>query len=137
MITVKTVTDEQKENLESKLEQKYTSLKLEEQEGEEAHIHEIVRVTHMPKINLYDLVKSYIKPVAITLIVSIITLGIFFRKLGIVKGVVLPLCLIILINGTYISSIAITRIPVNEYVISFRSICICNESNYCDIIYKN
>ena len=137
MITVKSVTNEQKENLENKLEEKYTSLKIEEQiEGEETHTHEIIRVTHMPEVEVYDLIKAYIKPVAISLIASIIVFGIFFRKLGVLKGVILPLLLVILINGVYVSSIAITRIPVNEYVISLRSICICNEFNCYSNIYK-
>lgn len=138
MITVESVTDEQKENLENKLEEKYTSLKTEEYtEGEDVHTHEIIRVTHMPKVNVYDLVKSYIKPIIISLIASVIVFGIFFRKLGVLKGAVLPILLIILINGVYVSVVAITRIPVNEYVISFRNICICNEHNYYNTIYKN
>lgn len=120
VITVNTVTDEQKENLENKLKEKYTSLEAEEHEESEGvtHTHDVVRVTHMPNVNVYDLVKAYIKPIVITTIVSIIAIAIFFRKLGAVKAILLPLCLIVLINAVYISAIAITRIPVNEYTIS-------------------
>lgn len=41
-----------------------------------------------------------------------------FRKSGIVKALVIPLCLIIGINGVYISAVLILRIPVSEYIIS-------------------
>lgn len=41
-----------------------------------------------------------------------------FRKLGIVKALILPLCLMLGINAIYISAILILRIPVSEYIVS-------------------
>ncbi len=79
---------------------------------------EIVDVIEMPDVHVNDLVKSYIKPLAITFVITLIALAIIFRKLGIVKSLVIPAIIIIGVNALYISVVSILRIPVNEYAIS-------------------
>lgn len=79
---------------------------------------EIVDVIDMPEIDAHDLVKSYIKPIAITFVITLIVLAIIFRKSGIVKSLVIPAIIIICVNALYISVVSILRIPVNEYVTS-------------------
>ena len=54
----------------------------------------------------------------IVTIAVIIVLAIFFRKLGVLKAIIYQVFLILGINLVYISAVAITRIAVNEYIIS-------------------
>lgn len=72
----------------------------------------------MPAVKIYDLVKSYITPMIIVTATVILVLTIFFRKLGIIKAILYQVCLILGINLVYISAVAITRVPVNEYIVS-------------------
>ncbi len=117
VITVKDVSDEQVDNLENKLKEKYATFKNEE-EIEESHIHEIIQVIDVPAIEAYDLVKVYINPIIITAILSIICMIILFYKKGIVKVVVTSLCGVIGIPAVYASAVAILRLPLNEWTIS-------------------
>lgn len=115
IITLTTSSEEQVENFKNKLREKYSSFSKMEEANEGV---EIVDVIDMPSIEARDLVKSYIKPVVITFVITLIFLAIIFRKLGIVKSLVIPAIVIIGINALYISIVSILRIPVNEYVIS-------------------
>lgn len=120
VITAKQVSEEQISSLETKLKEKYTSLNKEEN-TEEEHNHntnQIIRTVDMPAVEVYDLVKSYIEPMIIVTIAVIIVLAIFFRKLGVLKAIIYQVFLILGINLVYISAVAITRIAVNEYIIS-------------------
>jgi len=88
VITTKDITDEQKEGLEAKLKEKYTSFakEQEENEGEEGHTHnDVLQVVQMPAISTYDIVKDYIYPMIIAAVVTIIFIAIMFHKLGIIK----------------------------------------------------
>lgn len=123
VITAKQVSEEQISSLETKLKEKYTSLNKEEKEenAEEEHNHntnQIIRAVDMPAVEVYDLIKSYIEPMIIVTIAVIIVLAIFFRKLGVLKAIIYQVFLILGINLVYISAVAITRIAVNEYIIS-------------------
>ena len=117
VISLKEVSNEQIENLENKLKEKYTSFKNEE-EIDQSHIHEIIQIIDIPSINVYDLVQIYINPLVITAILSIICMIILFYKKGILKVVITALCGIIGSLALYISAVAILRIPVNEWTIS-------------------
>lgn len=115
IITLKTTSDEQVENLKNKLRERYSSFSKMEEANEGV---EIVDVIDMPNVEARDLVKLYIKPVAITFVITLIVLAIIFRKLGIVKSLVVPAIVIIGVNALYASIVSILRIPVNEYVVS-------------------
>lgn len=123
IIKLKTADEEQIINLEEKLKEKYASFKTEDVENEEdEHNHEqantIAMETRIPKANVYDLIKIYIKPIIITTILSVLLLAIVFRKLGFIKSVIMPICIIIIVNALYVSAFAILRIPVSEYAIA-------------------
>lgn len=121
IISAKDITDEQTINLENKLKEKYTSFKDEEKNDEttEEHNHnEILYKIDMAETKSYDIVRDYIKPMIIVAIVVIILFAIVFRKIGIVKSVIIPTIMILGINALYISIIAITRLPINEYVVT-------------------
>lgn len=124
IIVTKEASDEQITSFENKLKEKYKSFaeseEHEDTETGETHTHEadVIVVTDVPAVNLYDVVKIYIKPVAITGVSSIIILAIVFRKLGVVKALGIPTALIIGINLLYVSILAILRVPISNYAIS-------------------
>ncbi len=109
-VNVKEISDEQKTNLENKLKEKYESLS--KLEGD------VIEITDVPKVDIYDLIKSYIKPIAITTGLVLIILLIMGREKGMAKALFIPLGLILGISAFYVSAIAILRIPVSEYIIS-------------------
>lgn len=115
IITLKASQKEQVENLKTKLREKYSSFSKMEEANEGV---EIVDVIDMPEIDARDLVKSYIKPVAITFVITLTVLAIMFRKSGMIKALVIPAIIIICVNALYVSVVSILRIPVNEYVTS-------------------
>ncbi len=121
-ITAKGATDEEIATLESKLKEKYKTF-INEEDDDEEHDHEdeteFVQVFDIPKVNSFDLVKDYIKPMIITSIVVIAFLAIVFRKLGLLKALGLPIEIVIGVIAAYTSIIAIIRIPLNEYVVAF------------------
>ena len=117
IISVQDITNEQKENLENKLKEKYTSFK-DEENAEEHNHNEILYKIEMAETKSYDIVRDYIKPMIIVAIVTIVFFSVVFRKIGIVKSVVIPAIIILGINALYISIIAITRLPINEYIVT-------------------
>ncbi len=144
-IYIEGVTDEQFQNFENKLKEKYPTFADDENteeteettETEETKIAEskIIIGTVMPETNPFDLVKVYIKPMLITLAIVIVLLTIYARKYGIIKALFSNLALILAINAVYVSLIAICRIPLNEYIISF-GIFIYGISLICASIYS-
>lgn len=121
IITTKSISDEQITELKNKIKAKYSSFNNktnEENEDEHNHEENIISTIDVPNVNIYDLIKIYIKPIIITTIITLVFLAIIFRKSGIVKSVIIPIILILGLNALYISAIAILRIPVSEYIIS-------------------
>ena len=108
-ITVKEVSDEQFKSLESKLIEKYERF----EEGSD-----IALKLNIPSIKVFDLVKEYIIPIIITTVIVLIVLMIAFRKLGILKALIIPFLQIVGICALYVSIILICRIPVSEYTIA-------------------
>lgn len=123
MINAKEISDEQVTNFENKLKEKYNTfadINKEENENseEESKNNEIIQVIDMPITDVYDFISVYIKPVIITTTIVIILLALVYRNLGIVKSLVIPICLILGLTTLYVSTVAILRIPVNEYTVS-------------------
>ncbi|MDE5830436.1 MAG: hypothetical protein K2H53_01805, partial [Clostridia bacterium] len=129
-------SDEQTKTFEDKLKEKYNSFSKNSEKDTN-----IVEIIDMPSVNAYDLVREYIKPIAITFIITVIILWVLFRKLGWVKALVIPACIIIVINALYISVISILRIPVNEYAISIGlvvyAVSLIGTACYTKIISEN
>lgn len=118
IISVNTATDDQITNLENKLKEKYTSFKDEEKSDDEHNHSEILYKVEMADAKTYDIVRDYIKPMIIVLAVTLVAFGIAYRKIGILKSVIIPAIMIIVINALYVSIIAISRLPINEYIIT-------------------
>lgn len=106
-IKSKSVSDEELDALKEKINEKYSF---------ESDSNNIVTM-NVPQIGIYELIKDYLKPVIISLVIILIYFAIAFRKLGIVKSLIEPALTIITVGALYISIIVICRIPLNEYII--------------------
>lgn len=106
ILSVQEVTDEQKNNLVTKLNEKY---------GIEKNSEEI-KPKYIPSFRLRDVVKAYILPMALATVAVLLYLIIRFRKIGI-KGLLIQfLGLNIMAEALYVSILAITRFPINKLV---------------------
>ena len=103
-ITVKEITDEQIEKLNSKINEKY---------GIENTVADDLKIIENSKLDVQDLIKPYIFPVALSLVIIIIYVGIRFRKLDILEVLGKILGLNVLAQLVFVSILAITRIPIN------------------------
>lgn len=109
-INVKDITDEQLENLNTKINEKY---------GTENSVEEI-GVTNIPNVRGRDIVKPYILPVAISFAIIIIFFVIYNviysrrgREINTVKTVAKSIATIIIVQLLYLSILAITRVEIN------------------------
>ena len=113
-IGVKDITDEQLEQLLTKINEKYeTSNKKED-----------VQITEIPNVRLRELIKPYITPVIVSFVLTVIYILLYIvinNKMGknikLLEELVKALAIIIGLEMVYVSIIAITRIPVNTLVI--------------------
>lgn len=105
-IKVESISDEQKENLVSKINEKYGLEKTAED----------IKVTEVPSYRLRDIVKPYIIPVAIATAVILVYMAIRFSKIGAGKVLIQIISLSAIAEALYIAIIAITRYPVNRIV---------------------
>ncbi len=111
MVSV-TMKDKSDEELKDKIEQ--LNAKINEKYGTENTVDEDIAVIHNPKHKLIDIVKPYILPVAISMVIILIYVVVRYRKLGVWKSIGSYVLHSLLVEGLYVSIIAITRIPVNR-----------------------
>ena len=106
-IKVNEITDEQKNNLNTKINEKF---------GLENKVEDI-QVNYIPSYRLRDIVKPYIIPMGIVTVSIFVYMAIRFRKIGIAKVLIQTSILTIIAELLYMSIIAITRYPVNRLVL--------------------
>lgn len=106
-IISKDITEEQKENIITKINEKY--------ETEIAN--EDVVITTIPHTRGRDIIKPYIMPFVIATVIILVYMGIRFRKLGIASIVLKEIGIQVLAQMLLFSVIAITRIPVGRLTI--------------------
>lgn len=106
VIKVDEISDEQKELLNSKINEKY---------GIEKKVEDI-EVNYIPNFRLRDIVKPYIVPLAVSTVVIFVYMAVRFRKIGIVKVLGQTVLLAIIAEILFAAVIAITRYPVNRLV---------------------
>ena len=106
-IKVNEITDEQKNNLNTKINEKF---------GLENKVEDI-QVNYVPSYRLRDIVKPYIIPMGIVTVSIFVYMAIRFRKIGIAKVLIQTSILTIIAELLYMSIIAITRYPVNRLVL--------------------
>lgn len=111
-ISVENITDEEKENLVSKINEKF----------EEEYTAQDIVVNKIPNIRLRDIVRPYIKPVIISAVLIIAYLIIRFRKNNVLELLGKLFLLIVFTELGILSLIAIIRLPVSSIVINLMSV---------------
>ena len=107
IITAKEITEEQKNNLVTKINEKYeTDLKAEE-----------IQITNIPHTRLRNIIFPYIVPFVIAVVIVLIYMGIRYYKLGVGKVLAQTIGLLILTQALLFSVIAIARIPIGRLTI--------------------
>lgn len=106
-ITTKEITDEQKQNLINKVNEKY-GLEIS------ADSTEIVSV---PNLRGRDMIKPYIVPFAVATVIILIYMAVRYRKLGVIKTILKVIAISIVAQATLLAVIAMTRIPVGRLTI--------------------
>ncbi len=109
-IVAKEITEEQQNNIIQKLNEKYEI---------EINKDEDLIVAQIPQVNIMEITTKYISPLVITTIVILVYFVIRYRSQGIIKCIGIPVLTLIGVSALYVSIIALTRIPVNEFFIIF------------------
>lgn len=106
-ITAKEITEDQKQSLIEKINEKYgTELTAESTE-----------IKTIPHTRLRDILKSYFNTFAIATIIILVYMIIRYRKLGVLKTLLEVLLINVIAQATLFSLIAITRVPVGRLTI--------------------
>ena len=108
-INVEAITDEEKTNLVSKINEKFGTSKTVED----------LNINSISNKRIRDVVTPYIMPMVISFVIILIYMAIRFRKIEATKIIVKFLKNVILTEAVLISIIAITRIEVTDLLINF------------------
>ena len=101
-IIAKDITDEQKQSLIDKVNEKYaTELSADS-----------IEVESIPNTRGRDIIKPYILPFAIATLIILLYMAVKYRKLGIIKTLVKTVVISVVAQATLLSVMAITRIPI-------------------------
>lgn len=111
-ISLKNITDEEKTELVNKLNEKYeTELTTDS-----------LTVKSVSNVRIRDLVRPYIKPIVISVVVIIAYLIIKFRKMNTLVLLGKIFAIVALTEATIASIIAIVRIPVSPIVVNLMTV---------------
>lgn len=112
-IKARDISEEQKESLISKINEKYNlEFKTED-----------LTITDVPKVSGFDLINPYVKPILISLVLICIFLSIRYKKIGNIKTAVLTILKATIITLAYFGVVIIIRVPlVNMYIIPIGTI---------------
>ena len=101
-ITVKDITDEQKQSLIDKVNEKYgTELSSDS-----------VEVESVPNTRGRDIIKPYIAPFIIATLIILVYMAVRYRKMGVVKTLLKTVIISVVAQSVLLSIMAITRIPI-------------------------
>lgn len=106
-IIAKEITEEQKQNLVNKINEKYET----EIEADST------KIVTIPHTRGRDIVKPYIIPFTIATIITLVYMAVRYKKLGIAKTVLKTVIVSIIAQALLLSVIAITRIPIGRLTI--------------------
>ena len=104
-ITAKEITDEQKQEIITKIHEKY-ELDLSADN---------IEITSVQNLQGRDIVKKYIMPIIIATIIILIYMVIRYNKLGKMATILKTIAVLALVELMFLSVLAITRIPVCEF----------------------
>lgn len=106
-ITAKDITDEQKQNIIEKINEKYeTELSADS-----------TQIETIPHTRGRDIVKPYIAPFVIATVIILLYMAVRYRKIGIGKTLLKTILISVVTQATLLSIIAIARIPVGRLTI--------------------
>lgn len=106
-ITAKEITDEQKQSIIDKINEKYqTELSADS-----------TQIQTIPHTRGRDIVKPYITPFIISTVIILVYMAIRYRKLGVLKTLLKTIATSVIAQAVLLSVIAITRIPVGRLTI--------------------
>lgn len=106
ILRVNQISDEQKEKLSNKINEKYS---LETTKDS-------VKVQYIPSYRLIDIAKLYILPMGIATIIILVYMCVKYKKIGLKSVLGQTILLSVLAETLYGAIIAITRFPVNRLV---------------------
>lgn len=104
------ITDEEKDNIITKLNEKY-EIDIDKDTD--------ILLVNIPQIKIWDVVEKYIAPLIVITVASLAYMAVRFKKQGVVKSLVIPFVSVVLTMGLYVSIVALARIPVNELFVVF------------------
>lgn len=106
-ITAKEITDEQKQSIIDKINEKYqTELSADS-----------TQIQTIPHTRGRDIVKPYITPFMISTAIILVYMAIRYRKIGVLKTLLKTIATSVIAQVVLLSVIAITRIPVGRLTI--------------------
>lgn len=111
-ISVQAITDEEKSELINKINEKY---------GTEL-VADNLNVNTIANVRIRDLVRPYVKPIVISVVVIIAYLIILFRKMSAFKLLGKIALIILLTEATLASIIAIVRIPMSPVIVNLMTV---------------
>ena len=110
-----TMAEKSDEELKGPIEQLNT--KINEKYGTENTVETSVTIVHNPKTKLSSIIKPYIVPVAISVVIILVYVAIRYKKLGILPTVANYVIYTVAVEAVYLSLLAITRFPINRLVV--------------------
>ncbi len=106
-ITAKEITDEQKQSIIDKINEKYqTELSADS-----------TQIQTIPHTHGRDIVKPYITPFIISTAIILVYMAIRYRKIGVLRTLLKTIAISVIAQAVLLSIIAITRIPVGRLTI--------------------
>ena len=100
--TAEDITDEEKQSLIDKVNEKYgTTLSAES-----------TQIENIPNTRGRDIVKPYVVPFGIATLIILVYMAIRYRKLGVIKTLLKTVLILIVAQIVLLSIMAITRIPI-------------------------
>ncbi len=106
-IVTKSISEEQKNNIVTKVNEKYET----EIDAEK------IEITPVQHVRGRDLIKPYIKPFSIATILILVYMAFRYNKIGVLKTIIKTIIILALTQLILFSIMAITRIPVGRLTI--------------------
>lgn len=111
-INVGSITDEEKSNLINKINEKYqTSLVTEE-----------IVINSNSNVRIRDMIKPYILPLVISMVMIYVYIAIRFNKLNIIKTLGMITTIMLVSEAIIASIVAVIRIPVTPTIINLMAV---------------
>lgn len=107
-ISTNNITDEQKQSLIDKINEKYESADIEADSTE---------IETIPHTRGRDILKPYIAPFVLATFIILVYMAFRYKKIGSTKTILKTLGMVILMQAILFSIIAITRIPIGRVTI--------------------